>query len=94
MTAPFALGRMMQTRGVHHAAFLDPAFEREIGHALARHAAGDFAEMSAEDRAANQLAIEQGGERVFSAYETSRGRVWIITEADRSFTTVLFPREY
>ncbi|MDI4633150.1 hypothetical protein J7U46_08840 [Pelomonas sp. V22] len=65
-----------------------------------RHVTGDFGELDAADVAANEEAIEHGL-RVFSAYavndphDTAQvNRVWIITEADRSVTTVLTPAEY
>jgi hypothetical protein len=84
----------MMTRAINEAIAEDSVFAREVARALQRHINADFGEMSDDDRAANQRAVDQGGERIFSAYETSRGRVWIITEADRSATTILFPSDY
>ena len=46
-----------------------------------------------EDAAANRFAIEHGA-RILSSYDIAGKRVWIITEADRSMTTLLFPEEY
>ena len=60
---------------------------------LARHQGGDWGDVGAEDRRFNGNALRNGG-RLFSAYDTSAGRVWIITEADRRVTTVLLPSEY
>lgn len=61
---------------------------------LNRHASGDWSEMDVEDQAANRLAASTGL-RVLSAYwVTKTERVWVITEADRSFTTFLLPSEY
>jgi hypothetical protein len=60
---------------------------------LARHATGDWGDLCAFDRRQNEVAMCEGC-RVFSSYETSAGRVWVITEADRSVTTVLLPQEY
>jgi len=61
---------------------------------LARHAAGDWGEVCQEDQRLNDEAL-QTGERLLSAYRTSCGdRLWIITEADRSATTILLPSEY
>ena len=60
---------------------------------LARHQSGDFGMVSAEDWKANEAAIEQGW-RVFSSYPLGEGEIWIITEADRSLTTLLLPEEY
>jgi len=58
---------------------------------LARHITGDWAEMCKEDQRANRRAVEEGS-RVFSAYRLATGaKVWVITEADRSATTLLLP---
>jgi hypothetical protein len=61
---------------------------------LDRHVRGDWGEIDAEDQQANQDALLHG-ERLLSAYRTSSGvRLWVITEADRSVTTILLPEEY
>jgi hypothetical protein len=61
---------------------------------LARHMAGDWGELDAEDWAANDRALVDG-KRLLSAYRLRTGdRIWIITEADRSVTTLLQPAEY
>jgi hypothetical protein len=60
---------------------------------LARHATGDWGELCAFDRRQNEIALREGS-RVFSSYDTPAGKVWIITEADRSVTTILSPEEY
>ena len=60
---------------------------------LKRHTSGDWGNVSANDKAENDFAI--GKElRIFSAYETDAGKLWVITEADRSSTTLLLPDEY
>ncbi|MGE3779533.1 MAG: hypothetical protein AB7F89_20255, partial [Pirellulaceae bacterium] len=62
--------------------------------ALARHAAGDWGVIDEHDRRENELALASGF-RLFSVYELKDGiRFWIITEADRSATTVLLPEDY
>ena len=62
---------------------------------LIRHACGDWGDLDEHDRAANARAVQYGGERVLSAYRVETGaRLWIITEADRSATTLLLPSEY
>ena len=60
---------------------------------LARHQSGDWGNVPAEDALSNQEAIERGY-RIMSVYPLETGKVWIITEADRSVTTVLLPEEY
>jgi hypothetical protein len=82
------LGMVLVTPGVLNT--LDEAWVAEL---LARHQGGDWGDVGAEDRRLNDQALKNGG-RLFSAYDTEAGRVWIITEADRSATTVLLPAEY
>jgi len=61
---------------------------------LARHAHGDWGELDLEDWDANDTALIDG-ERLLSAYSLSSGvKIWIITEADFSATTILLPEEY
>jgi hypothetical protein len=90
MTAPLPLGRVVATPGALN------LLGKSGGHPfyyLVRHATGDWGELCAFDRRQNQIALREGL-RIFSSYETSAGRVWIITEADRSITTILLPEEY
>ena len=59
-----------------------------------RHVRGDFGDLCEEDRAANEAAVADGS-RVFSSYVVAPDtKVWVITEADRSVTTLLLPSEY
>lgn len=60
---------------------------------VARHLCGDFGNLDAEDEKANREAIREGF-RVLSSYQLTAGKVWVITEADRSVTTVLLPSDY
>jgi hypothetical protein len=61
---------------------------------LRRHAAGDWGDVRKEDAQANDMALVER-ERLLSAYQLATDeRIWIITEADRSSTTVLLPDEY
>jgi hypothetical protein len=60
---------------------------------LRRHMSGDWAEMDSDDQQANQDAITHG-DRVFSAYTIDKTKFWVITEANRSMTTILLPSEY
>jgi hypothetical protein len=66
----------------------------DITTALRRHAAGDWGEVDAGDRAANDDALRDG-ERLLSVYRSANGDTfWVITAADRSVTTVLLPDDY
>lgn len=68
---------------------------REVFQALARHAQGDWGDLCRRDRERNDHALATGEERLFSTYHTEDGtKFWIITEWDRSLTTVLLPEEY
>jgi hypothetical protein len=70
------------------------ALDEEPDKLLARHANGDWGEVNEHDRQANDYASEHGL-RVLSAYTLRTGqKIWIITEADRSMTTILLPEEY
>jgi hypothetical protein len=61
---------------------------------ISRHVRGDYGDMPPEDVAANEEAVRDGA-RVMSAYTTLSGkRIWVITEADRSVTTLLLPEDY
>jgi hypothetical protein len=61
---------------------------------LNRHLSADWGEVDEDDRKANDMALKQG-DRLVSAYTDSNGeRFWIITEWDRSVTTVLLPEDY
>jgi hypothetical protein len=61
---------------------------------LDRHVNGDWGEVPEEDKQENEFSVQHGF-RILSAYTTSAGeKIWIITEADRSATTMLLPNEY
>ena len=87
---PLPLGKVVATPGALK--LLSDAGEHPLDY-LARHASGDWGELCAFDRRQNEIALRDGY-RVLSSYEVPTGRVWIITEADRSITTILLPEEY
>jgi len=85
----FPLGRIVATHNAMHS-----IPDTEMQTALRRHHNGDWGDVSADDKAQNVAALSHG-QRILSAYSTATGtRFWIITEADRSATTVLLPDEY
>jgi hypothetical protein len=90
MTATLPLGKVLATPAALK--LLSEAGEDAFGY-LARHATGDWGELCAFDRRQNEIALREGF-RVLSSYDVPSGRVWIITEADRSITTILLPEEY
>lgn len=83
------LGQVVATRNAH-----ETLSSLDINMALQRHQNYDWGEVCAEDWRANNQAVLKGL-RVLSAYRSGTGeKFWIITEADRSVTTVLLPEDY
>ena len=92
--ADFNLGSIVCTKGVFDLISRDPMFAKFIRASLSRHSIGDWGDLCKEDERANELALIEGS-RILSAYNlVGQPKVWIITEADRSVTTILFPSEY
>lgn len=90
----FNLGRLVMTRGVNDQVAENTAFAKFVMSSLTRHRRGDWGNLSDEDKQENEVSLKQGF-RLLSAYEAEGLRkIWIITEADRSSTTILFPDEY
>ena len=87
----FALGQTYITPGAEDALMI--AGQKGIEF-LRRHMSNDWGELSDEDERENELSLKEGF-RLLSAYRTAKGqKLWIITEADRSATTILVPSEY
>lgn len=87
----FDLGQVVGTPGALLA--LEDAEQHPV-ELLTRHAIGDWGELPDEDKKENELSVEKGF-RIFSAYKLQSGvKVWVITEWDRSVTTILLPSEY
>lgn len=89
MAVTFELGRVVATPGAL-SLFASGVNPTDL---LARHHGGDWGNLGVSDLKANEYALKHG-ERLFSAYEMPAGKVWVITEADRSSTCVLLPSEY
>ena len=85
----FPPGMIVITRGA-----LAELQQQDVLRGLVRHISGDWGELDEQDRKANDAALEHGG-RLLSRYLTPGGTTfWIITEHDRSVTTILLPDEY
>jgi hypothetical protein len=88
-TPKFRMGRLVVTAGAIIALTPD-----DISRAIARHVSGDWGNLDEHDRKRNDESLEFGG-RFFSQYFAQDGtKFWIVTECDRSVTTILLPREY
>lgn len=86
----FPLGHVVATRAVlthleKHGVNAQPYLDR--------HVHGDWGDVPSDDAVENNLSVREGF-RILSAYTIADKKVWIITEADRSVTTLLFPEEY
>ena len=87
--AKFPLGRMVATSNA-----LSKLTHEDILISLGRHVRGDWGDVCEEDREENELSLKNGF-RLMSIYQGTNGtKFWIITEADRSVTTVLLPEDY
>jgi len=95
MPGLFPLGHIVMTQGVK--ALIDdtqsPLTDAELLALINRHRMGDDGDVCEDDAEANQQAIKHDL-RVFSVYKMATCKLWIITEADRSSTTLLLPEEY
>lgn len=96
----FQLGTVFLTSGVMRAlkwstwSTPQKLSDPEITNALDRHGKGDWGDVCEEDKLDNDASLLDGS-RLLSSYKTKDGtKFWIITEADRSSTTVLLPEEY
>ena len=87
----FPLGQIVATPGALHVLERCHAEPRAL---LSRHQIGDWGELCPADRDENELSVKQGF-RILSNYPVGADeRLWVITEADRSVTTILLPSEY
>lgn len=87
--AKFRLGHIVSTPDA-----LSRLTNEDILMGIQRHQAGDWGDVSEEDRQENELSLKEGF-RLLSVYHAANGtKFWLITEADRSATTVLLPEDY
>jgi hypothetical protein len=89
----FSLGRIAWTRGVNELVAVDASFAKFVIYSLKRHSNCDWGELSADDKQENDFSLGNHL-RLLSSYQHNDWKIWIITEADRSVTTILFPEEY
>ncbi|MCB9310392.1 MAG: hypothetical protein H6567_10075 [Lewinellaceae bacterium] len=95
----FETGSLFMTSAIFGATLEHRPFHAFISKCISRHRSGDWGDCCSDDAALNDTALQDGG-RLFSVYHIPQGlyalesKVWIITEHDRSYTTVLFPSDY
>ena len=93
----FQLGNLFASRTVAVTMEEQASFSAFVRQAIDRYLRCDWGEMSASDKQANDEAVSSGDARIFAAYDNPdhlSWKIWIITEADRSYTTIIFPNEY
>ena len=89
----FSLGQLVMTKGVHSKIKDDVDFAVGVLDAFERYQRCDWGDLCDEDKAENEQA-QKDGERIFALYNIGNAKIYIITEWDRSVTTILLPEEY
>jgi len=87
------IGNLYSTRNVDSLMQVNKRFRDDINTALDEFINNDWGDTCDEDVETNNEALDSG-ERILAVYKTCKGPVWIISEYDRSSTTILFPSEY
>ena len=89
----FSLGKLVMTRAVHEKMNSDIDFAIGVLESFERYRSCDWCDLCSEDKAENEQAL-RNGERIFVPYNIGNEKIYIITEWDRSVTTILFSHEY
>lgn len=91
----FKLGRTVMTQGIAMKMDTNQQFDIDVTIAFQKYINADWSDMKYdEDKQMNDEAVKNGNDRIFATYNTCEGQIYIITEWDRSVTTILFPDEY
>ena len=96
MSKRFDIGKLVATAGVHELMTNDLSFRNFVNASFMRYIMGDWGDTCEEDKKLNDSSVENG-ERILAVYKMEGhpgNTIWIITEWDRSCTTILFPNEY
>ena len=89
----FSLGKLVMTRAVHDKMNSDIEFAIGVLGSFERYKRCDWGDLCSEDKAENEKSL-RNGERIFALYNIGNEKIYIITEWDRSVTTILFSHEY
>lgn len=91
----FETGQVVVTAGVAAKMEHNPGFIKFILVSFKRYETCDWGNLCPDDAKMNDKAVKNGDDRIWAMYEDEKyGKIWIITEWDRSVTTILFPSEY
>jgi hypothetical protein len=85
----FNVGQVVATRNV-----MEVLEQKEMFQLVNRHSTGDFGDLDKSDTQMNKNAIKTGEDRIFSAYTIKGKKIYVITEYDRSITTVMLASDY
>lgn len=95
----FEMGQLVQTAGIHHECQNDPVFAFNVRACFERYVKNDWGDLCKDDKQCNDDAVKFGNDRILATYNVPTSgmttkKIHIITEIDRSVTTVLFADEY
>lgn len=90
----FKIGQVVITRGISSYVVEDYQFYEFILASLKRYMDGDWGDVCKEDKRMNDSAVKNNDDRIVARYNNKSGDIYIITEYDRSVTTILFTHEY
>lgn len=91
----FETGQVVVTAGVAAEMQQNPGFIKFVLESFKRYEVGDWGNTCPDDAKINEKAVKNGDDRILAVYEDKKyEKIWIITEWDRSVTTILFPEEY
>ena len=88
------IGRTSMSRGITDKAADNEQFSKQVSYFLGLYLQKDWGDISEDDKEINDLNAENIVGSLMGAYNTCEGKIWIMTEYDRSATTILFPHEY
>lgn len=90
----FSIGQIVITKGINAKISESIGFSKFILESIAKYRNCDWGNLNKEDWKMNDSAVENNDDRIFARYNNKEGDIYIITEWDRSVTTILFPSEY
>ena len=90
----FKLGNLVMTRTINDTIADSEDFSKEIMSVLRRYTSEDWGDLSLGDKQLNDSAVNTGNDRILAAYRTTKSKVYISTEWDRSYTCIMFADEY
>ena len=88
------IGKKVMSRGIAYKIATNGVFKLQVTLFFESFLKKDWGDISENDKEMNDLNVKSDVGSLMGAYETCEGRIWIMTEHDRSVTTILFPHEY